>query len=123
MPLKTLVASCTALILTLAAYAAPEPQELLRASDAVRNPGRPFSVKISLTEFESGKQVDSSTLVSYSRALDTNGQFASLVSFLLPVRDAGKLMLRNGDDLWFYDPNNKASVRLSPQQRLMGQAA
>lgn len=105
------------------AMAAPDPQELLRASDAIRNPGRPFSVKVALTEFENGKQVDTSTLLSYSRANDANGQFANLISFVQPARDAGKLMLRNGDDLWFYDPSTKASVRLSPQQRLMGQAS
>jgi hypothetical protein len=32
-------------------------------------------------------------------------------------------MLKNGNDLWFYDPVAKASVRLSPQQRLLGQAS
>jgi outer membrane lipoprotein-sorting protein len=32
-------------------------------------------------------------------------------------------MLKNGNDMWFYDPTNKASVRLSPQQRLLGQAS
>ena len=106
-----------------AALAALNAQELLRTTDAIRNPGRPFSVKVTLTEFENGKQVDTSTLMTYSRANDANGQFASLVSFVQPARDAGKLMLRNGDDLWFFDPGTKASVRLSPQQRLMGQAS
>lgn len=110
------------LLAPLAALAA-DAQELLRASDAVRNPGRPFSVKIGLTEFENGKQVDASTLVSYARAQEGSGQFASIVRFVQPARDAGKLLLRNGDDLWFYDPSTKASVRLSPQQRLMGQAS
>ncbi|OIQ63988.1 hypothetical protein GALL_544650 [mine drainage metagenome] len=32
-------------------------------------------------------------------------------------------MLYSGKDLWFYDPANKASIRLSPQQRLLGQAS
>jgi outer membrane lipoprotein-sorting protein len=32
-------------------------------------------------------------------------------------------MLKNGNDLWFYDPSSKASIRISPQQRLLGQAA
>ena len=103
--------------------AAPDPQELLVASDSIRNPGRPFSVKLTLTEFDAGKQVDTSVLESYSRARDDGGQFASIVKFLLPARDVGKLMLRNGDDMWFFDPNTKASVRLSPQQRLLGQAS
>lgn len=111
------------LLLPGLAIAIPDAQELLRATDAIRNPGKPFSVKLTLTEFENGRQVDTSTLMTYSRANEANGQFASLVSFVQPARDAGKLMLRNGDDVWFYDPSTKASVRLSPQQRLIGQAA
>ena len=113
----------TMLVQPFASIAGPDPQELLKASDAIRNPARPFSTKVTLTEFEKGNQVDTSTLVSYSRSNESNGQFASLIRFVLPARDAGKLMLRNGDDLWFYDPSTKASVRLSPQQRLIGQAS
>ena len=106
---RFLLLLCTAIACSFSTSAAPDAQDLLRASDAIRNPGRPFSVKVTLTEFESGKQVDTSTLASYSRAQEENGQFASL--------------MRNGDDLWFFDPNTKASVRLSPQQRLIGQAS
>lgn len=105
------------------ASATPGAEELLAASDAIRNPGRAFSVTVNLTEYQAGKQVDSNTLISYSRPQEQGGQFASLIRFVLPVRDAGKLMLKNGNDLWFYDPTNKASVRLSPQQRLLGQAS
>ncbi len=105
------------------AWAAPGADEILAASDAIRNPGQPFSVTVTLTEFQAGKQVDTSTLASYSRTQQQGGQFASLIRFVLPARDAGKLMLKNGNDLWFYDPTSKASVRLSPQQRLLGQAS
>ncbi len=104
------------------ASAAPSADEILAASDAIRNPGKSFSLTVTLTEFQNGKQVDTSTLTSYSRT-QPSGQFASLVRFVLPARDAGKLMLKNGNDMWFYDPTNKASVRLSPQQRLLGQAS
>ncbi len=102
--------------------AAPGADAILVASDAIRNPGRSFSVTVTLTDFQGGKQVDASTLQSYSR-LQASGQYSSLVRFVLPARDAGKLMLKNGSDMWFYDPTNKASVRLSPQQRLLGQAS
>ena len=104
-------------------FAVASAEDILVASDAIRNPGRAFSVTVTLTEFQAGKQVDTSTLVSYSRTQAQGGQFASLLRFVLPARDAGKLMLKNGNDLWFYDPTNKASVRLSPQQRLLGQAS
>ena len=105
------------------AFAQADAQAILAASDAIRNPGRPFSVTVTLTEFQAGKQVDTSTLMTFSRAQAQGGQFASLIRFVLPARDTGKLMLKNGNDLWFYDPSTKASVRLSPQQRLMGQAS
>jgi outer membrane lipoprotein-sorting protein len=105
------------------ASAATTAEEILVASDAIRNPGRPFSVTVTLTEFQAGKQVDTSTLVSYSRTNQVGGQFSSLIRFVQPARDTGKLMLKNGNDMWFYDPLSKASVRLSPQQRLLGQAS
>jgi len=103
--------------------AAPSAADILAASDAIRNPGKPFSVTVTLTEFQSGKQVDTNTLTSFSRTQQQGGDFASLIRFVLPARDAGKLMLKNGNDMWFYDPTSKASVRLSPQQRLLGQAS
>lgn len=111
------------LVVHFPASAAPDPQAILAASDAVRNPAQPFRVTVTITEYEKGQQVDTSTLVSYSRLLEAGGQFASLVRFVQPARDAGKLLLKNGNDLWFYDPGTKASVRISPQQRLMGEAS
>ena len=106
-------------------HAAPisDAQSLLAASDAIRNPGQPFKVTVTLTEFDKGTQTDTSTMVSYSRTMEAGGQFASLIRFAQPARDAGKLMLKQGNELWFFDPGTKASVRLSPQQRLMGQAS
>ena len=120
--IKSLLVSALVAIAAVV-QAAPDAQRILIASDAVRNPGRPFSVNVSLTEFQDGKRVDGSSMVTYSRTLEDGAQFASLVRFVAPARDTGKLMLKNGNDLWFFDPSTKASVRLSPQQRLMGQAS
>jgi outer membrane lipoprotein-sorting protein len=100
-----------------------DAQAVLAASDAIRNPTQPFRVTVTLTEFERGRQVDTSTLVSYARILEEGGQFVTLVHFVQPARDNGKLMLKNGRDMWFYDPATKSSVRISPQQRLMGEAS
>ena len=114
---------CFPLSMLSAAAVGKDARDHLVSSDRIRNPGRAFRVKIALAEFEGGKQVDSSVLVSYSRTMEDTGQFASLIAFVQPTRDAGKLMLKSGNDLWFYDPNTKASIRISPQQRLIGQAA
>jgi hypothetical protein len=104
-------------------HAAPSAQDILAASDLVRNPDFPFGLTNTLIEYRNGKEADSSTLAVYSRSDAHSGQFRSLIRYLAPARDANKLILFSGKDLWFYDPSSKASVRLSPQQRLLGQAS
>jgi len=104
-------------------YAAPDAQTMLIDSDAVRNPPKPFAVTVTLHEYRKSKQTDTNTLTVYSKADDTSGQYRTLIRFVAPDRDANKLMLKNGNDLWFYDPSSQASIRLSPQQRLLGQAS
>ena len=105
------------------AQAAPDAQGILAASDAVRNPSHPFSVTTTLIEYRNSKQTESNTLTVYSKADPQSGQYRSLIRFVAPERDANKLMLKDGNDLWFFDPASQASIRLSPQQRLLGQAS
>lgn len=100
-----------------------DAQALIAATDAVRNPEGSFAVDVLLNEYRNGRLNASSSLIVYSRPSPNSGQYRNLVRFAAPARDAGKLMLRNGVDLWFYDPANRASVRISPQQRLLGQAS
>jgi len=111
------------LAFTLGARAAVDPQALLVASDAVRNPDTSFSLTNSLVEYRKGKQTDASTLTVYSNADKASGQFRSLIRYAAPARDANKLILYNGKDMWFHDPANKATIRLAPQERLLGQAS
>jgi outer membrane lipoprotein-sorting protein len=116
--------ACASLIaLPSLAGAAPSAQAILSASDAIRNPDRPFRLTVSLVEYRNGKQTNDNALTVYSKADPNSGQFRSLIRFAAPPRDADKLMLKNANELWFYDPSSKASVRISPQQRLLGQAA
>lgn len=99
------------------------PQDILAASDAIRNPDHAFGLTNTLIEYRQGKQTESSTLAIYSKADARGGQFRSLVRYVAPARDANKLILFNGKDMWFYDPASQASIRLSPQQRLLGKAS
>ena len=126
-PLRALIVSLllcsTAAFTAVAAHAAPSAQDILAASDLVRNPDYPFGLTNTLVEYRNGKETDSSTLAIYSRADAHSGQFRSLIRYVAPARDANKLILFSGRDLWFYDPSSKASVRMSPQQRLLGQAS
>jgi hypothetical protein len=61
--------------------------------------------------------------VVYSKEDKTSHQFRNLVRYVEPPRDAGKMALLDGTNLWFYDPAAKTSVRISAQQRLIGQAS
>lgn len=123
--LKSLSALACALLIALPGHAnaAPNAQAILAASDGIRNPDKPFRLTVTLIEYRNGKQTNTIGLTVYSRADPNSGQFRSLIRFAAPPRDADKLMLKNANDLWFYDPSSKASVRISPQQRLLGQAA
>lgn len=100
-----------------------DPARLLADSDQIRNPPGSFSVRLQLTEFRQKQAVNASVLIVYARPSDEGGEYRNLVRFVEPARDHGKLMLRNGQDLWFFDPASAASVRISPQQRLLGQAS
>ncbi|MBI3896801.1 MAG: outer membrane lipoprotein-sorting protein [Gammaproteobacteria bacterium] len=100
-----------------------QPQEIVAKTDELRNPGHAFSVTAKLTEYDQGKARDSLIVQVYSKRQTHGGQYRSLVRFHEPTKDRGKLMLRNGTSLWFYDPSASTSVRISPQQRLLGQAA
>lgn len=100
-----------------------DAQAILAASDEVRNPSKPFAVLTTLIEYRAGRQADASTLQVLSKADPKSGQYRSLIRFVAPPRDANKLMLKSGNDLWFYDPSSQATIRISPQQRLLGQAA
>ncbi|HYM03084.1 MAG TPA: outer membrane lipoprotein-sorting protein [Stellaceae bacterium] len=103
--------------------AAPDPQTIVAGADRVRNPGQPFRLTSTLVEYINGKPRDRVVLVVFAREDKETLQYSNLVRYTDPPRDVGKLVLLNGTNLWFYDPASKASIRISPQQRLIGQAS
>lgn len=111
------------LLLSLPVRANMDAQTMLKKSDAVRNPDRSFRLTTTLISYKEGKQLDTSKMQIYSRADPNGGQFRSLLRFVSPERDVGKLTLKSGRNLWLYDPHSHASVPISPQQRLLGQAS
>jgi len=110
------------LLMAAGAAAAPDAHEIVAKADLIRNPERAFQATSTLTEYRAGTPESRSVLAIYSKPDPTTGQFRNLVRYVAPPRDAGKAVLL-GHEFWFYDPASKASVRISPQQRLTGQAA
>ncbi|HKT20521.1 MAG TPA: outer membrane lipoprotein-sorting protein [Stellaceae bacterium] len=126
---RLVVLALSGAIATTAQAQTPTPadsltaQQIVAAADRVRNPGKPFRLTSTLTEYVGGRARDQVVLVIYSREDPATKAYRNLVRYAQPPRDAGKLVLLDASNLWFYDPASKASVRISPQQRLTGQAS
>lgn len=111
------------LLLACAQARADTAPQIIARTDAVRNPQRPFHTTVTLVEYVSGRERDQDTLTVFAKSDPRTHQFRNLVQYEAPPRDAGKRVLLGGGALWFYDPASKASVRISPAQQLIGQAA
>lgn len=111
------------LMTSFSALAQPSAQEIVAASDRVRNPGQPFRLTSTLQEYVGGQPRDRVVLTVYAKEDAATRQFKNLVRYVDPPRDRGKMVLLDGTRMWFYDPASKVSIRISAQQRLMGQAS
>ena len=118
-----------ALAVTLLAMLAPvaaraqTAQEIVTAVDQLRYPGHPFRLTNNLVEYVDGVPRNRLAVVVFAKLDASTGQFNDLIRYVQPPRDQGKLVLLAGAKMWFYDPASRASVRISPQQRLLGQAS
>lgn len=101
---------------------AQSAQEIVAATDKVRNAEQPFRSTLTLTEYVRGEERSRSVFVLFSKE-DASRRFRNLLQYVEPPRDAGKRVLLDGRSFWFFDPTSQASVRISAQQRLVGQAA
>jgi hypothetical protein len=101
----------------------PSAADIVAAADRVRNPQVPFRVDLSLVELVRGARRDSVELAVHAKLDPGSHQYKNLVRYVGPPRDAGKLVLLSASAMWFYDPASKASIRISAQQRLTGQAS
>lgn len=110
-------------LVTYTSARADTADEIVSRTDQARNPQQPFHTTVTLVEYVSGRERDQDTLTVFAKMDLRTHQFRNLVQYVAPPRDAGKRVLLGGGALWFYDPASKASVRISPAQQLVGQAA
>jgi len=91
--------------------------DILRRSDAYRGALDSFSIDVELTSFE-GRTSETSKFRVYGKGADR-----SVVEFLAPASDKGRYVLMLRDAMWIYMPSSSRPIRISPMQRLMGQAS
>jgi outer membrane lipoprotein-sorting protein len=106
------------LFLSTATLQAAEPAAIVARADAYRSALDSFVVDVELTSYR-GASVQSTSMVRvYGKGADR-----SLVEFLAPASDKGRRLLMLRDAMWIYMPSASRPIRISPLQRLMGEAS
>ncbi len=100
------------------ATAAETAEEILKRADLVRGPDDPFTLRMNVTGYR-GTEVLNETSV----LVNIYDPSRSLVEFVAPPRDAGRKMLRVSENMWVRIPASRRAIRITPQQRLLGQAS
>ncbi len=97
--------------------ASPDAETLLKLSDSFRNGWPTYVVHVKITDYEAGKP-DEEHLYQVSQ----KGVDKTYVEFLSP-REKGEHLLMLGDDMWIYLPDTSRPVRITPLERLTGDAS
>ena len=99
-------------------FAAPTAKEIIEKADEFRGfQDLSFTFQLNVVSHKPDTAKRSTTLQVEVKSGD------SLVLYLAPQRDKGRAMLFSGRDLWFHIPHTRKIIRISPAQRLMGEAS
>ena len=94
-----------------------DAETLLKRSDSFRNGWPSYVLKVKITNYESDKS-DEEKLYTVSQ----KGTDKTYVEFMSP-RDKGRHLLMLGDDMWIYLPDTSRPIRITPLERLSGDAS
>ncbi len=97
--------------------ATPNAEALLKRSDSYRNGWPSYVLTVKITNYETGT-ADEEKLSEVSQ----KGTEKTYVEFLSP-REKGEHLLMLGDDMWVYLPDTSRPVRITPLERLSGDAS
>jgi outer membrane lipoprotein-sorting protein len=106
-----------ALVSRAAVPATPDAEALLKQSDRFRNGWPSYRVRVKITDYEAGRS-DEEHLYEVSQ----KGKDKTYVEFMSP-REKGEHLLMLGDDMWVYLPDTSRPVRITPLERLTGDAS
>lgn len=123
-PLRLFLLAVTLVVLLMwalmghaATATAPDATALLKRSDTYRNGWPEYTLRVKITNFESGK-LDEEHFYEVSQ----KGTDKTYVEFMSP-REKGRHLLMLGDDMWVYLPDTSRPVRITPLERLSGDAS
>lgn len=94
------------------------PEEMLEEIDKIRTPDKTFVFEIKIIYKRKEKEDIEQRFEVMVK--DAN---KSLVKFTYPPENKGRLFLMVGNNMWIYIPGTREPIRISPQQRLLGQVS
>jgi outer membrane lipoprotein-sorting protein len=94
-----------------------DAEELLKRSDASRSGWDSYSVVTIIKNYENNDLKDEGKFEVFNK-----GDNKSLVKFL-NADEKGEYLLVVDDAMWIYMPNTRRPIRITPMQRLMGNAS
>jgi len=95
----------------------PDADAILKHADAFRNGWPSYVLHVRITNFE-GDKSDEVKLYEVSQ----KGTEKTYVEFMSP-REKGQHLLMLGDDMWVYLPDTSRPIRITPLERLSGDAS
>ena len=95
----------------------PDADAILKHADTFRNGWSSYVLHVKITNFE-GDKSDEVKLYEVSQ----KGTEKTYVEFMSP-REKGQHLLMLGDDMWVYLPDTSRPVRITPLERLSGDAS
>lgn len=91
--------------------------ELLKKAEFIRNPQEDYTGNVSLLDLKKGKKE------TRTYEIQIKGRTKALVKFITPIVDKGTKLLMVEDQMWVHMPTTAKPIRISPRQRLSGNAA
>jgi outer membrane lipoprotein-sorting protein len=95
----------------------PDANALLKRSDSYRNGWSAYTLRVKITDYEAGKSDE-----EHFYEVSQKGTDKTYVEFLTP-REKGRHLLMLGDDMCIYLPDTSRPVRITPLERLSGDAS
>jgi outer membrane lipoprotein-sorting protein len=115
--LLMLIALLITCVVVCHAETAVDAEAVLKHADSYRNGWPSYVMHVKITSFEAGRS-DEEKLYEVSQ----KGTEKTYVEFLSP-REKGQHLLMLGDDMWVYLPDTSRPVRITPLERLSGDAS
>src|SRR3972149_1458319 len=98
--------------------ATPSPEEIIAKADEIRSPQMDYTVDVTVTSIkpDGGKKAAQYEVL-------VKGKEKTIIKTLSPDMERGRTLLMLGNDLWVFLPDVSKPIRISLQQRLIGEVA